>query len=175
MRTWPRIREGIITAWHSILDYDAKSSRSKREKKIADRARAKKNRLRIDAKYDAIAATRKREREAEHAEQLAQSVEVMAPYQAGQREVAEYRIPAPRRGHGICPACGSGMKKGARSTDSGSGCLIMIVGLILAPVLIGIPLLLIGLHYMSKRQGFWRCRNCGMETGRDVGFFELTM
>jgi hypothetical protein len=91
-----------------------------------------------------------------------------------QRQQVIDQIPPLRRGMGFCPACGTAMKKGARSTDSGSGCLILIVGIVFSPLLIGIPLILVGLHYMTKRQGFWSCPYCGMETGRKIGLFELT-
>ncbi len=56
MNTWPRIRERLISAWHGVLDYDTKAPEWKREMKAKERAKAKEKRLRIDAKYDGIAA-----------------------------------------------------------------------------------------------------------------------
>jgi hypothetical protein len=48
----------------------------------------------------------------------------------------------------------------SKPTSEGSGCLIVIVGLVLTPFIIGIPIALYGLHLMCKRESHWRCNRC---------------
>lgn len=183
MKQWPTIREGLITAWHGVLDYDQKIPTWKRDMVTSKRALYKSERLKVDFRRTEKAAVRaavKAEMAAERRErnQMETAIivpDVMPPTIRAERQVSIRQIPSIPRGLGYCPACGSGMRKGSRATDSGSGCLILIVGLVLTPVLCGIPLILIGLHYMSKREGFWQCPGCGMQTGRKVGFFEFSM
>lgn len=72
-----------------------------------------------------------------------------------------------------CSRCGGRLKKGAEAKSEGSGCLIALVGLLLSPILIGIPIILYGLNLMSKREGFWRCRNCGAKFDREIKWYEF--
>lgn len=72
-----------------------------------------------------------------------------------------------------CASCGGQLKKGADAHSEGSGCLIALVGLLLAPLLIGIPILLWGLHMASKREGYWQCLRCGSKVPRKIGTFEF--
>ena len=72
-----------------------------------------------------------------------------------------------------CAQCGGGLKKGATAKSEGSGCLIALIGLLLAPVLIGIPIVLYGVHLMSKREGHWRCRKCGTTFEREIKWYEF--
>lgn len=67
MRVWPKIREGIITVWHALLDYDSKVPAWRREMKAKERAAAKAARLAVDAKYDALAAAGRMEVASAHA------------------------------------------------------------------------------------------------------------
>lgn len=182
MRKWPVIREGIISAWFAVLDYDRKIPAWKREKATKDRERAKGERFSRDRRREKSRLEKqeenrirfaKREEARVRSAKATQRIEVLPPVERGIVATQAHYQPM-MRGHGLCPACGSRMKKGARASSSGSGCLILIVGLFLTPFLIGIPLILVGLHYMSKRDGFWRCTRCGMETGRNVSFFEFT-
>ncbi len=183
MSKWPAFREGIITAWHAVLDYDQKVPARKRDMTTKQRASQKAARLKADfrrAEKAKVRAAVKAEMAIERQQRVATKTElivpdVMPPPIQEVHRISVQRIPSIRRGVGYCPACGSGMRKGSRATDSGSGCLILIVGLLLAPILCGIPLILIGFHYMSKREGFWQCSQCGMQTGRKIGFFEFSM
>ena len=60
-----------------------------------------------------------------------------------------------------CRHCGGKIKKGTEAKSEGSGCLVLLVGLVLSPALIGIPIAIYGLFMMNKREGFWRCKSCG--------------
>lgn len=72
-----------------------------------------------------------------------------------------------------CWYCGGKIKAGADAKSSGAGCLLVVVGLCFAPVLIGIPVLLYGLHVGSKKEGFWRCRACGAKFPREIKWYEF--
>ena len=73
-----------------------------------------------------------------------------------------------------CSNCGGALKKEAKATNSGSGCLIVLVGLLFTPLLLGIPVLLYGLHLMWKREGQWRCIKCHALFPRKIGWFEFS-
>lgn len=73
-----------------------------------------------------------------------------------------------------CRLCGGDIKKGATATSGGSGCLVLLVGLVLSPVLIGIPIVLYGVHLMGQRDSFWQCRLCGEKFPRLASWYELS-
>lgn len=73
-----------------------------------------------------------------------------------------------------CARCGGTIRKTSAATSEGSGCLIALVGLLLAPLLIGIPILIWGLSMASRRVGFWECQRCGNKAPRKIGWFEYT-
>lgn len=64
----------------------------------------------------------------------------------------------------LCTVCGSGMI-GETKNNTGIqawGCLFMIIGLFLTPILIGIPIIVVGLIYGAKKRYLWVCPNCGV-------------
>jgi len=71
-----------------------------------------------------------------------------------------------------CEKCGGEMKK-SRKTTGEAGCLLILAGLLLLIIFfpIGIVLLVIGVIYGSKQQGFWVCKNCGYQFERKIGFW----
>lgn len=72
-----------------------------------------------------------------------------------------------------CWHCGGKLKKGREGKHSGSGCLIILVGLLLAPLLIGIPIILYGIYLGGKANAFWQCRNCHSVFPRMVKWYQL--
>jgi DNA-directed RNA polymerase subunit RPC12/RpoP len=72
-----------------------------------------------------------------------------------------------------CSNCGGPLKSGKDAKSEGTGCLIVILGLVFTPVLVGIPILLYGLNLMGKREGYWRCRQCGAKFPREIKWYEL--
>jgi hypothetical protein len=72
-----------------------------------------------------------------------------------------------------CSHCGGPLKEGKEAKSEGTGCIVVILGLVLTPVLIGIPILLYGFHLMGKREGFWRCGRCGAKFPREIKWYEL--
>ncbi len=78
----------------------------------------------------------------------------------------------------ICKLCGGEMKKSSESKSTGIGCLLIIVGIILLfifPIgtIIGVLLILWGLHHGSKRRGLWVCKKCGHQVERKINWYEL--
>lgn len=72
-----------------------------------------------------------------------------------------------------CRHCGGRLAKEREAKHSGSSCLIILVGLLLTPVLIGIPVILYGLHLGSKCDGWWRCKSCEARFPRKIRWYEL--
>jgi len=69
-----------------------------------------------------------------------------------------------------CKQCGGEMYKDSKPAQPGQGlgCLIILIGILLCPVIIGIPILLFGIGMMSAKEGLWVCRNCGYQVGRKL-------
>lgn len=75
-----------------------------------------------------------------------------------------------------CHKCGGDMVKktaGDKSTES-SGCLLLILGVVLTPIIIGIPLIIYSLSLMNKKKGLWVCKNCGYQFERQVKWYEFS-
>ena len=72
-----------------------------------------------------------------------------------------------------CPHCKGHLVKSKEATSGGTGCIVIILGLVLTPILIGIPIILYGLHLGSKRRGLWVCRKCGYQFKRKLNWYEF--
>jgi predicted RNA-binding Zn-ribbon protein involved in translation (DUF1610 family) len=72
-----------------------------------------------------------------------------------------------------CPQCGAEMKKTREAQGSNLGCVLMVVGVILLPAIIGFPIILWALHEGSKAKGFWLCSKCGTKIPRKLRWYEL--
>ncbi|MCP4645212.1 MAG: hypothetical protein GY851_32520 [bacterium] len=81
-----------------------------------------------------------------------------------------------RRGltKGRCPGCGSCMRKETRAPSEGNGCLIVLLGICLIPGVIGFFIVLYGLNLMTKRDGYWRCPECGAYYPRRIPWYEFS-
>jgi len=97
------------------------------------------------------------------------------------KEVSDQATSCPQCGHPLrqittsykgppieCSHCGGKLKKAAEAKSEGAGCIIAILGLVLTPVLLGIPILIYGFHLMGKREGFWRCKSCSAKFPREL-------
>jgi len=71
-----------------------------------------------------------------------------------------------------CWYCGGGLHRVRQASHPAGGCLLVILGLIGTPYLIGIPILLYGLHLGSLCVGFYRCRQCESTFPRRVRWHE---
>lgn len=63
--------------------------------------------------------------------------------------------------HGGCGNCGGSFQHVSEGNNTGSGCIVAILGLFLAPFLIGIPIIIVGLVLMAGRRHFRECLGCG--------------
>ncbi len=73
-----------------------------------------------------------------------------------------------------CTMCGSfNLKKIRESKSTGSGCLLVVIGAVLCVALIGIPILIFGIHLMLKCDGFWLCRDCRVKHPRALRWWEF--
>ena len=101
------------------------------------------------------------------------------------KEVSEQAVACPNCGHPLktparfdgppnnCSNCGGALKAGKEEKSEGTGCIVVILGLVLTPIVIGIPILLYGLNLMGKREGFWRCKSCGAKFPREIKWYEF--
>jgi len=66
--------------------------------------------------------------------------------------------------------CRSNAKGGAL------GCALLLIGLFLCltgiGIIIGVPLVLFGLYFGTKREGVWRCSSCKIESPRKMNWYE---
>jgi transposase-like protein len=61
-----------------------------------------------------------------------------------------------------CWRCGGRYTLITQTPHKGSGCVVVALGLIFAPVLIGIILIIYGIQMMGETQSYWQCRSCGL-------------
>lgn len=84
------------------------------------------------------------------AEQMAYRAQ-MATVQQGQVATAVARL---------CTFCGGTLMLHQETTKESQGCLFLIIGLVFAPFLIGIPILIYGFMLGLKREPIWKCSMC---------------
>lgn len=146
MTGWINLREGCIALWHRFLDYDTRRSSQERVAIQRRRERAKEKRLARDEENRSHRETMRRVRKEMN--------------EASWRRWNE-RQSVQMRSRPQCIYCGGLMTPAYRNPQSGIGCLILIVGLVLAPILVGIPIIVAGLMFMGKTEKYMKCRDCG--------------
>ena len=76
-----------------------------------------------------------------------------------------------------CQQCNGVMVKKSEAAQTGMGCLLLVIGIILCftgiGALIGIPVILVGLWLGSKKKGWWVCKNCGYKISRHIKWYEF--
>ena len=60
-----------------------------------------------------------------------------------------------------CPRCRGALALVTENPERGTGCIVLLVGLLLAPVIVGIPLLIWGAIMYDKKRQSWACTACG--------------
>lgn len=71
-----------------------------------------------------------------------------------------------------CRHCG-GHLKARREVENGSmGCLLVIIGALLTPVLIGIPIIMLAIHLGTKGKGYWECQRCDARFDRKIKWYQ---
>jgi hypothetical protein len=71
-------------------------------------------------------------------------------------------LPPETRQRFTCWRCGGRYTQITSQPNKGSGCIVIALGVILAPVLIGVILIIYGLQMMGETQSHWQCRSCGL-------------
>jgi len=61
----------------------------------------------------------------------------------------------------ICPQCQGELLLQQHNPQAALGAVLFGVGLLLACVIVGVPLLIAGLIMMMSDKRNWHCRNCG--------------
>ena len=72
-----------------------------------------------------------------------------------------------------CERCKGESYKGYDYPQRGNGCLLMCVGLLLAPLLIGLPIIIYGDSLRDTASGLWICKGCGSTTPRAIQAGEI--
>lgn len=62
-----------------------------------------------------------------------------------------------------CAMCGGALGIREESPSQIGGCFVVIVGLALVIWIIGIPIVVAGLYFMSQKKRWWVCTRCGHE------------
>ncbi len=70
-----------------------------------------------------------------------------------------------------CRHCGGQLKAKREVENDGMGCALIIIGILLTPVLIGIPIALLGLHLGTKGKGYWECQRCDARFDRKIKWY----
>lgn len=60
-----------------------------------------------------------------------------------------------------CPQCQGSLVYTHSNPNMTAGIVLLILGVLLAPVCIGIPMIIIGAVMMSQQKIAWHCSNCG--------------
>lgn len=71
-----------------------------------------------------------------------------------------------------CRYCGGELKKKREVDHGAAGCMLLLIGLLLTPIIIGFLIMLLGLHFGSKGRGFWVCRRCEARFERKIKWYE---
>lgn len=62
-----------------------------------------------------------------------------------------------------CPQCCGPLALIVDRPQHGAGCILMLLGALSAPLLIGIPVLVYGVLLAGKTVRRWHCRHCGRQ------------
>jgi hypothetical protein len=61
----------------------------------------------------------------------------------------------------LCPQCNGALRLATEHTERGTGVIVIILGLLLAPLCLGIPILIYGFVMVSRIKQYWHCAGCG--------------
>jgi uncharacterized protein YbaR (Trm112 family) len=60
-----------------------------------------------------------------------------------------------------CPQCQGMLSLQSENPQQGTGAILIVLGILFAPLCIGIPILIWGLSLTSQQHRFWHCPSCG--------------
>jgi hypothetical protein len=61
----------------------------------------------------------------------------------------------------LCPRCSGPLAFRSENPERGSGTIVFVLGLLFAPLCVGIPILIWGIVMMCRQKNYWHCRGCG--------------
>jgi len=68
-------------------------------------------------------------------------------------------------------------KKGKEGRSNGIAVIVIIIGILfcftLLGAIIGIPIIIWGIHLALQKRGLWICKACGYQIERKIGTWEL--
>lgn len=80
----------------------------------------------------------------------------------GERLALERMRPLPAtRPENSCPQCKGELQFRKEHTERGTGVIVVVLGILLAPLCLGIPILVYGLVMTGRIKTYWHCRVCG--------------
>jgi hypothetical protein len=60
-----------------------------------------------------------------------------------------------------CPQCQAEMSLQIENPQKGTGIIVLVLGLLFAPLCVGIPLIIWGAMMAGEARSHWHCRGCG--------------
>ena len=158
------VREFFISHFENLCDLMdscvSRLSKAEKRKRLIERIAAKEKRLEEDKAREADLEILRRAREYQKRQHQ----------QKTEAEPFQQRYNPSGAGQPNCPHCGNFCAKTSES-QSGCGCLIMILGLVGMITVIGFPvgilLIVIGLVLaLCTTKRHWTCRSCGIQIPR---------
>lgn len=61
-----------------------------------------------------------------------------------------------------CWKCGGRYTQIFNQPNRGTGCVVVVLGILFAPILVGIILIIVGVSMMNETTSYWQCRSCGL-------------
>lgn len=71
-----------------------------------------------------------------------------------------------------CRYCGGRVVKKADAEHGTTGCILLVLGIVLAPLIIGFFIILLALHVGTKRKAYWLCTRCEARFDRSIKWYE---
>ena len=68
-----------------------------------------------------------------------------------------------------CPNCGDNLRWVVEYPSEGTGCLLVVLGFLFAPIVIGIPIFIYGFVLYGKSTKHWHCPGCGAQFPAKTG------
>ena len=60
-----------------------------------------------------------------------------------------------------CPQCSGELVLQGNAPDKGTGIIVIVLGILLAPICVGLILIFWGASLMGNQKYYWHCRGCG--------------
>ena len=75
----------------------------------------------------------------------------------------QLRTAPPESGSRPCSRCNGWLVRHVERPQQGFGCLVMLIGLVLTPIIIGFFIILAGIDLKNTQKITWWCNTCGVQ------------